>query len=350
MDPILRTVVFLTVTHVAISCAPHSRRSVYPQTFVGTVAQACTPGNITSAAQLKADPTKCNLKLTLGCDLCGLRLYKAETTTARFLIQPMDETTFLQDITHVHATDCKCERGCFFHHSSITQFGIEPLPTGTDGNLGGFSEPFACFSGSITPVGRTKPVDVFQTWCESDGGCPNHIVARYAYLTRAETGEPDRPQNKGVFTPHVATLGAGVCQSKHFSEKIDMFMKGLRGGNGIGKQAVIKLPKVKKRVLKEKMPKKMTPKDGMKKGDMKSGGLKGKFSRKSAKAFFQCVSDCVATGSRKIDQFSQKAAIEFRNCVSDCIVSNKDDNSMHGITGMKDMAKGPSNKYDGKKM
>lgn len=220
------TVVFLSLIASIVACGTHSPGRGVPQTFIGTVGQGCTPGAIEDVFNFVADPTKCDLLFPRSCNLCNLRLYKPELTISKFFVQPLHEEFSTLDVHHVEAVNCKCSDGCFFHRSSMTQLGIEPLPVGNDGKKGSFSEPFACFSGSFTKDQKGNPAYSYLTWCENDGGCPNNIVARYIYLISFELFTLTRPRTKGAFKPQFATLPVSDCIRKRLPEGVHKFLQG----------------------------------------------------------------------------------------------------------------------------
>lgn len=252
-------VVFCTLLVQLDGCATHQPAPSIPQTFIGTVGQGCTPTTIATVTDLVTDPTKCDLGLYRGCDLCKLNLYLPETTTSRFLVQPLLRDTFVDDTPHVEGTECKCSDGCYFHRSSITQLGIEPLPSGTDGTVGSFSEPFACFSGTFMPTLATAPTYTYLIWCENDGGCPNDLVARYSFLIRFELSSPNRPPVKDTVTPKVTSLPETSCLKVSLPARVRKFLKG-KGSMKGGEERVI---------------------------------IESKFSCKTGKAISRCVSRCL---------------------------------------------------------
>lgn len=229
MNLILSTMVLMVTVIGTDACANHSPPRV-PNSFLGTVQQGCSPGSISSVQKLRTDPSKCSLPAAPGgCDLCKLRLYLPESTTSRFLVQPVRNVLGLTHDTHIEGTACKCSDGCFFHKSSITKFGKFPLPSGITGR-GTFSEPLACYSGSSMP-NEKKPKFTYLIWCETDGGCPNSVVARFSHLIRFELLSPNRPTTKSIFTAKVTTLPRTKCIMKEMSERVRTFIQG-NGANG----------------------------------------------------------------------------------------------------------------------
>lgn len=233
----MKLFLFLVVALSAVihceACAGHSVPPQIPQSFIGTVIQGCTPRVITAVSQIVPDPTKCNLPLAgNGCDLCGLRLYKPEVA-GTFLVQPIYNDLNTASSDHIKATECKCSDGCYFHRSSITQFGIEPLPTNVNGVSGSFSEPFACFSGITMPGTATRSANnTFLIWCENDGGCPNDVVARFSFLIRFELLSPNRPATTSNFVPKITTLPPTKCLLDRLSKNTQDFLRGRSNRNG----------------------------------------------------------------------------------------------------------------------
>lgn len=210
------------------ACANHSPPQI-PNSFLGTVEQGCTPGAISAVTALLTDPSKCHLPLASGgCNLCKLRLYLPETTSSRFLVQPQFNDLGLDHNSHVEGTQCKCSEGCFFHQSSITRFGNFPLPNGLTAT-GTFSEPFACYSGSSMPS-ETNPTFTYLIWCETDGGCPNNVVARFSFVTRFELLSPNRPAIKSIFTAKITSLPSTKCLINEMDKATVNFIQGTSGG------------------------------------------------------------------------------------------------------------------------
>lgn len=206
------------------ACANHSPPQV-PNSFLGTVEQGCTPGNIIAATALLTDPSRCNLPLASGqCNLCKLRLYLPETTTSRFQVQPLFTDLGVANAQHIEATKCKCSEGCYFHQSSITKFGSFPLPNGLTAQ-GTFSEPLACFSG-ISSASASNSAYTYLIWCETDGGCPNPVVARYSFVSRFELLSPNRPATKSIFTAKITSLPPTKCLVSEMDERTRKFISG----------------------------------------------------------------------------------------------------------------------------
>lgn len=211
------------------ACANHSPPQI-PNSFLGTVEQGCTPGGISAVTDLLTDPSLCDLPLAPnGCDVCKLRLYLPESTSSRFLVQPLFGDFSTDQNEHIEATKCKCSEGCYFHQSSITKFGDFPLPNGLTAT-GTFSEPFACYSGS-SMGGEGTPKFTFLIWCESDGGCPNDVIARYSFLIRFELFSPNRPATTSIFTAKVTSLPTSKCLVDRLDKRILEFLtKGNQSG------------------------------------------------------------------------------------------------------------------------
>lgn len=218
--------IFAYTVYQGQACRSHGPPSV-PQSYIGTVGQGCTPKVIIAVSQLITNPTKCDLPLgDIGCNLCGLRMYKPETTTSRFLIQPLTNDFSTAHADHVEAMKCKCSEGCYFHKASITQLGIELLPSGISGVTSSFSEPFACYSGISTPSVASYPSFTFLIWCENDGGCSNTVVARYLYFARFETLSPNRPATTRIFVPKITTLPSSKCLIAQLPQGVRDFISG----------------------------------------------------------------------------------------------------------------------------
>lgn len=223
MNHVLSAIILMVIIIGTDACANHSPGGV-PNSYLGTVQQGCTPGSISSVNKLRTDPSKCNLPVAPGgCNLCKLRLYLPENTPSRFLVEPLGKNSRLTHATHIEGTACKCSDGCFFHRSSITNFGLLPLPKSITGR-GPFSEALACYSGSSMPRGN-KINFRYLTWCEKNGGCPNSVVARFSHLIRFELLNPNRPTKKNVFMGKVTTLPGKKCKFEKMSEQMRSFIQ-----------------------------------------------------------------------------------------------------------------------------
>lgn len=226
MNVLFLSFLLLSLTWKADACKAHNPPIIQvPQTFLGTVEQGCTPGAITTVSALLTDPSKCDLPLgPSGCNLCKLRLYRPVKTTSRFEVQPLTKDFSTVSPEHVEATKCKCSDGCYFHESSISRFGGYPLPSDV-GSVGKFSEPFACFSGISMPTGPA-PTFTYLIWCESDGGCPNPVVARYNFVIALELLSPNRPATKSLFIPRILTLPKSKCLQNEMDPATKDFIRG----------------------------------------------------------------------------------------------------------------------------
>lgn len=139
------------------------------------------------------------------------------------MVQPLKRDCNTQHIPHVEATECKSSEGCYFHKSSISKFSGYPLPSDV-GTTGSFSEPFACFSGISTTKSPT-PTFTYLIWCETDGGCPNTVGARYSFLIQYELLIPNRPGVKDLISPKVVSLPEDKCLISEMSPDTVNFLR-----------------------------------------------------------------------------------------------------------------------------
>lgn len=218
MKLLISLTLLFTTLHQTLACSGHRSPAArrIPNTFLGTIEQGCSPGEIASVGQLILDSSKCYLPLgPPGCNLCKLRIYVPQTTNSIFTVQALAGEFSRAATPRVEGTKCRCSEGCYFHQSSVSAEPGSSHPT--------FSEPFACYSGIST---RNPQLDTYLIWCESDGGCPNSVVARYHYFIRFELLSANRPATKSVVTAKIASLPGYKCRAEGMTENVRNYIRG----------------------------------------------------------------------------------------------------------------------------
>lgn len=80
------------------------------------------------------------------------------------------------------------------------------------------------------PNRAAKPTYTYLIWCETDGGCPNPVVARYLFITRFETLSPNRPATQSKFIPKITILPPSKCIANKMPATIRSFISGKLNG------------------------------------------------------------------------------------------------------------------------